>query len=202
VDTRWAWVRVQFLARLAWWVWIFVEVSGTISGRVLLYPNKTRPAAIPSSRPPGLSQSTRSPRPSARHHQSRTCRVRARLPSLYRPDRRVLARRRRPKPLHSRIRLGRNRSAGLVRIPRTSRPGGGRAARFLCGCAGKARRRGGCGSPLALCGVQTSATGGGGGDIRFGHAVPRTLPLVRCLTARRKEPGRQAGGGWPLGLAA
>jgi hypothetical protein len=48
VDTRWAWVRVQFLARLAWWVWIFVEVSGTILGRLLLYPNKTRPAAIPT----------------------------------------------------------------------------------------------------------------------------------------------------------
>jgi hypothetical protein len=52
VDTRWAWVRVQFLARLTWWVWIFVEVSGTISGRVLLYPNKTQPAAIPTDNHP------------------------------------------------------------------------------------------------------------------------------------------------------
>jgi hypothetical protein len=33
---------------LTWWVWIFVEVSGTISGRVLLYPNKTRPVVIHS----------------------------------------------------------------------------------------------------------------------------------------------------------
>lgn len=48
MDTRWAWVRVQILARLAWWVWIFVEVSGTILDRVLLYPNKTQPAAIPT----------------------------------------------------------------------------------------------------------------------------------------------------------
>jgi hypothetical protein len=31
------------------WVWIFVQVSGTISGRVLLYPNKIRLPAIPSS---------------------------------------------------------------------------------------------------------------------------------------------------------
>jgi hypothetical protein len=51
VDTRWAWVRVQFRARLAWWVSIFVDVSGTISGRVLLYPNKIRPAAIPNGKP-------------------------------------------------------------------------------------------------------------------------------------------------------
>jgi hypothetical protein len=51
VDTRWAWVRVQFLAWLAWWVWIFIQVSGTISGRVLLYPNKTRPTAIPTPDP-------------------------------------------------------------------------------------------------------------------------------------------------------
>jgi hypothetical protein len=43
VDIRWARVRVQFLARLAWWVWIFVGVSGTISGQILLYPNKIQP---------------------------------------------------------------------------------------------------------------------------------------------------------------
>jgi hypothetical protein len=46
VDIRWARVRVQFLARLAWWVWIFVGVSGTISGQILLYPNKIQPPAI------------------------------------------------------------------------------------------------------------------------------------------------------------
>lgn len=86
----------------------------------------------------------------------------------------------------------RNRSAGLVRADQS------RASSVAVQV--RPGRRGGCGSPLAPCGVQTSATGGGGGDIRFGHAVPRTLPLVRCLTARRKEPGRQAGWGW-LALA-
>lgn len=45
-GTRWARVRVHFFTRLAWWVWIFVQESGMISGRVL-YPNTTRPAAIP-----------------------------------------------------------------------------------------------------------------------------------------------------------
>lgn len=126
------------------------------------------------------------------------CRVRARLPSLYRPDRRVLARRRvdddRNRSTAAEFASARNRSAGLVRADQS------RASSVAVHV--RPGRRGGCGSPLAPCGVQTSATGGGGGDIRFGHAVPRTLPLVRCLTARRKEPGRQAGGGWPLGLAA
>lgn len=160
------------------------------------------------SRPPGLSQSTRSP--SARHHQSS-------------PGAPVVCARAPPEPLPTRSSCSRAATTttetapqqqnsprrGIVQrdwFARTSRPGGGPAARFLCGCAGKAGRRGGCGSPLALCGVQTSATGGGGGgDIRFGHAVPRTLPLVRCLTARRKEPGRQAGwlalATWPSRVA-
>lgn len=92
----------------------------------------------------------------------------------------------------------RNRSAGLVRADQS------RASSVAVQV--RPGRRGGCGSPLAPCGVQTSATGGGGGgDIRFGHAVPRTLPLVRCLTARRKEPGRQAGwlalATWPSRVA-
>jgi hypothetical protein len=43
-------------------VWIFVEVSGTISGRVLLYPNKTRPAAIPKDRWAREGQLTSGPR--------------------------------------------------------------------------------------------------------------------------------------------
>ena len=50
MDTWWVRIRVQFLVQLAWWVWIFVEDSGTTSGRVLLYPNIIRPAAIPTDR--------------------------------------------------------------------------------------------------------------------------------------------------------
>lgn len=86
------------------------------------------------SRPPGLSQSTRSP--SARHHQSRTCRVPcARAPPEPLPTRsscsRATTSRRRPKPLHSsRIRLGAESFSGTG-----SR---GPVARFLCGCARKA----------------------------------------------------------------
>lgn len=47
LDTRYPmdtwWVRVYFLTRLAWWLWIFVKGLNTMSGWVLFYPNSTDP---------------------------------------------------------------------------------------------------------------------------------------------------------------
>jgi hypothetical protein len=101
------------------------------------------------SRPPGLSQSTRSP--SARHHQSRTCRVPcARAPPEPLPTRsscsRAATSRRRPKPLHSRIRLGAESFSGTgSRGPVAPAAVAPRASSVAVQV--RPGRRGGCGSP-------------------------------------------------------
>jgi hypothetical protein len=37
-GTRWVRIQVQFLVRLAWWIWIFVEDSGDNIGSGITIP--------------------------------------------------------------------------------------------------------------------------------------------------------------------